>query len=135
MATVYGVNKTKFDGGDVLDPGTWNARVKVSFDEYEASSLAAGSTIVMMPVPKGAKILGGKLYFDALGASTTLAVGDGTTADKYLSATDTSTAGSAEFDKIDNLFKALSATENITLTLAGGAATGTIKLMVMYALE
>jgi hypothetical protein len=89
----------------------------------------------MMPVPKGAKILGGKLYFDALGVSTTLAVGDGTTADKYLSATDTSTAGSAEFDKIDNLFKALSATENITLTLAGGAATGTIKLMVMYVLE
>jgi len=133
MATVYGVNKTKFDAGTVLDPGCWNARVKASWDTYEASSLADGSKIEMCVVPKGARILGGWLVFDALGTSTTLAVGDGTTADKYLAATDTSSAGSATFFPVDG--DKLSDDVTMTLTLAGAAATGSIKLVVLYVID
>ena len=50
-------------------------RVRVAYGVYEASSLASGDVINMFRLPQGARIIEGSLSHDALGSSTTLAVG------------------------------------------------------------
>lgn len=140
MADVKGKNRTIIEERKYLDPGTWNARVKVSFDEYEAAGLEAASTITMMTIPKGAKIVGGKVYFDALGTGTAIDVGIAGTSRfpgdpyKYLNGEVTESPGSADIGDVDTLFKTLEDDETLIVTTTG-ATTGTIKLMVMYVLE
>lgn len=132
MSTNYGVHRTLEAAGTMLDPGEWGARVKVSYDYYEASAVTADSTISMCKVPKGARIIGGTVMFDSLGTGVTLAVGDGDDADEYMTATSAASAGSADFGIIDNLGEALTADEYMILTVGTAAATGTIKMWVWY---
>jgi len=134
MADVKGKNRTIIEERKYLDPGTWNARAKVSFDEYEAAGLEAASTITMMTIPKGAKIVGGKVYFDALGTGTAIDVGIAGDPYKYLNGEVTESPGSADIGDVDTLFKTLEDDETLIVTTTG-ATTGTIKLMVMYVLE
>jgi len=142
MATAYGANKTKAltpTGANILEPGQLGGKVRVMTDTYEASSLAAGSTIYMgNTLPVGARILNVILAFDALG-SATISVGDSTTTDRYIAATDVSSAGMvdmAEGSKIDGLlYEITSTTRDIILTTASAAITGTVHLIVFYTAE
>ena len=43
MGTYYGVHRTLEKAGTMLDPGEWGARVKCSYDSYEAKAVTAGS--------------------------------------------------------------------------------------------
>ena len=89
MATVYSVQKTKWDQNDPkenIKPNEMGGRIRVAYALYEASSLASGDVIEMFNLPNGARILSGELVHDAMGSSTTLSVGhaaykdsDGTT--------------------------------------------------------
>lgn len=133
MAEFKGVNYTLFAAGTILDPGNWGSRVQMMYDTYEASSLGTGSTIKMGVLPAGARILPQSMVMtDALGTGVTLAVGDGTTATKFMAATSFASAGSVGFTAIDNLGVRLAADTNIVITTGGGAATGTIKLFLLY---
>ena len=107
----------------------------------------------MFALPQGARILGGYLFNDALGSSTTLAVGHAAytdssgssvaaDADEYLAATSTSSAARTDVaatlalsantavdisqSVIDNEFV-------VTATMGGAAGTGTIELVMFYA--
>jgi|TARA_Y100000033_G_scaffold40007_1_gene39806 hypothetical protein len=124
-------------------------RVRVAFAEYEAS--AEQSTIHMFSLPNGARILGGRLAHDALGSSTTLAVGhneyidsSGSTvaadADEFKAAASSASAGAA------NVASTIALGENsvvnadkdgipVSVTLAGANGTGTIQLHMTYVVD
>lgn len=140
MATVYGVQNTlakRTTPPDMIAPNTWNGKVRCSIDVYEANALEAGSTIHTVIIPKGAKILPGScIYGDDLSADVTLAVGIVGSTGKYLAATVFTTAGQkSEFNLMDVLGVELTAEEEILITTAVSAATGTIKIFVFYVVE
>ena len=124
-------------------------RVRVAFAEYEAS--AEQSTIHMFSLPNGARILSGRLAHDALGSSTTLAVGhneyidsSGSTvaadADEFKAAASSASAGAV------NVANTIALGENsvvnadkdgipVSVTLAGANGTGTIQLHMTYVVD
>jgi len=141
MSEVKGVNYTKAEIGTsdyTLARGVFG-RLKQISDTYEASALADGSTIeVGKDLLDGDKIVDVILDFDALGGSTTLAVGDSDDADRYITAEDTSSAGQETLDKIDGRGYVIGTADGdntILITLAGAAATGTIKITVIYSTD
>ena len=158
MATVYSdvrTDLTQDDPKEFVQANQLGGSVRVARAVYEASSLASGDVIEMFSLPQGARILGGYLYNDALGSSTTVAVGHAAytngsgssvaaDADEYLAATSTSSAArtdvaatlalsantEVDLDQsvIDNEFV-------VTATMGGAAGTGTIELMMMYVVD
>jgi hypothetical protein len=133
MTVANGVNYTLYEAGTILDPGVWHGRVQVVYDTYEASAASAGSEFTVGVIPAGARILPiSSVMTDAAGTAATIAVGDGTTADKFMAAANVSAAGNHNFDAIDELGEDLDAATTIVLTTAAQAFTGTIKVWVYY---
>ena len=138
MSAVSGVNYTKVASGtpaNGLVRSACGEKLRVMQDTYEASSLADGSTITMgKNLKAGDRIVGGYLYFDALG-SATISVGDASSATRYLAATSVSSAGSAALSAIDGNDYVIGTNTSdtlITLTTGSASTTGTIKLVVYY---
>jgi len=154
MATVYSVQKTKWDQNvpsEKIDTNELAGRVRIAFAEYEASSLASGDVIQMFNLPNGARIVSGRLAHDALNSSTTLSVGyaahtssAGATvalsAAAYKAAASSASAGAA------NVANTIALGENsvvdankdglpVSVTLGGAAADGTIQLTMMYVVD
>ena len=146
MATVKGVNRTILDATDwdhTLKPGKMGGHVSCLVDTYEASALPSADAIEMGgDLPVGAQVLGGILYYDALGASVTLKGGDVETTGRYLAATAASTAGAsllnvadgAEFE-VTEVPTATTPHSQVLITIGGASATGTIKLVLFYTFE
>ncbi len=143
MSAVKGVNKTLADSQETaarIPKGQQDGRVKVMYDTYEASALEIGSTIKMgAKLPLGATILEVILDTDNLQNNTTLAVGDAESAARYISATDHGAAALiTRLDTIAGRGYVIDETtpsttdRQIVITTAAGAATGTIKLIVLY---
>ena len=86
MASVKGVNYTNITADPIVnvDSEQLGGKLRVSYDTYEASSLASGSDITIGRVPAGATIMDVILKCDALGGSSTLKVGDSGDDDRYL---------------------------------------------------
>jgi len=145
MATVYGVNKTKLRDGsasNILDSGLNRAQVNSIFDYYEAAALAANTMIeVGGKIPYGAKILDIQVSADALvGTSCTLAVGDASDPDRYItaysaiSATAKSLIINGVVDSIGYSVGTATADDQIFVTTAGSSITGTIAVVITYAI-
>jgi hypothetical protein len=121
MATAYSVEQTN---ARALAAGTGyslnNAstphvgRQQVKSASYISTALTAGSTIEMLDLPKGARLLSGYLVTGALGASVTLSVGT----DVALVQEDLSTALTAA-----GAANLLAATSHATATVTPFAAT------------
>ena len=154
MATVYSVQKTKWDQNvpsEKIDTTELAGRVRVAFAEYEASSLASGDVVQMFNLPNGARIVSGRLAHDALGSSTTLSVGyaahnnaAGTAVS--LSAAAYKAAGSSASATAANVANTIALGENsivdankdglpVSVTLGGASADGTIQLTMMYVVD
>jgi hypothetical protein len=154
MATVYSVQKTKWSQNvpsENIKTNEQSGKVRIAFAEYEASSLQIADVIQFFNLPNGARIIDGYLANDALGASTTLSIGNaayvnaaGTavaaSATSYLAAT--STVSEARTDAFAVISKGSGSVVDankdglpITATLAGGAASGTIYLTVRYVVD
>jgi hypothetical protein len=131
-----------------------HGRVRISYDEYEASSVAVGSQIAMGWVPAGATLLSARLKFDALGAGTTLCVGDQFDCDRFIATVVTVNAGDVGGCGVDLIIGAVNLTSTlglhgtgmgyefqcdtdilVTVPYAGGAITGTVKLQVFYSTD
>ena len=158
MATVYSdvrTDITQDDPSEFVKANQLSGRLRVARGSYEAASLSANDVIEMFSLPNGARILEGTLCHDALGASTTLAVGH---------AAYTNSAGTAVAADPDE-FKAAAASTSaqcvavaatlalgngaevdldgedadneyvVTVTLAGAAGTGTIELTMYYVVD
>jgi len=71
MATVYSnvrTDLTQDDPKDFVKANQLGGSIRVAHATYEAASLSAGDIIEMFALPQGARIIGGYLYNDALGA-------------------------------------------------------------------
>lgn len=138
MAAVLGVNATLLAstiGANTVDAGYNKAHLKVMYDSYTAAALAAGSTITVCDkLPVGAVIVNVRLINAALGASSTISVGDASSAARYIPATSTAAAAVTNSSAIAGIgYKVTGTTDNqIVLTTAGAAITGLINVVVEY---
>ena len=139
MSNVQGVNTTKVNAGtskdNWVDQGLIKSGLKVMSDVYEAAALAIGQTIGLANLPDGAVVHDIKLAFDALGAGSTLSIGDSTDAARYISAQSTVAAGALELDTVDGAAYAIGTNAGdgeIIATVGGGAITGTVKVLIAY---
>ena len=154
MATVYSVQKTKWDQNvpsEKIDTTELAGRVRVAFAEYEASSLASGDVVQMFNLPNGARIISGRLAHDALNSSTTLSVGyaahtNAAGTSVSLSAAAYKAAGSSASATAANVANTIALGENsivdankdglpVSVTLGGASADGTIQLTMMYVVD
>ena len=154
MATVYSVQKTKWDQNvpsQKIDTTELAGRVRVAFAEYEAASLAINDVVEMFNLPNGARIVSGRLAHDALNSSTQLSVGyaahtssAGSTvaldADAYKAAASSASASAV------NVANTIALGENsivdankdglpVSITLTGANASGTIQLTMFYVVD
>jgi hypothetical protein len=140
MASVKGVNITNLDAVPAVAAPVdqTGGRLRVWYDTYEASSLAAGSDITIARVPEGANIFDVVIHHDALGTSVTLKVGDSSDDNRYITATAAATAGNISMSDDGAItgfgFENTSET-NIVITTAGAAATGTIMCAIFYTVD
>jgi len=151
MATVYSAQKTQWNQNNPTERIKTNelaGRVRIAYATYEASSLASGDVIEMFNLPNGARIVGGSLAHDALGASTTLSVGYAAHTDSsdaavsasaaaFKAAASSASAGLADVCATIALNYGLEVDANqdgmpVTVTLGGASATGTIVLTMQY---
>ena len=153
MGTVYSTQRTNSRATPVVmnKSNELGGRVRVAHGVYEASSLAADEVIEMFILPDGARILHGQLAHDALGSSTTLAVGhgayknaDGTDvaldADEFKAAAASTSAQKVDVAATLALGSGIEVDADddgypVTVTLAGEAATGTIELTMYYVVD
>ena len=154
MATVYSVQKPKWNQNvpsEKIKPNETGGRVRIGYALYEASSLASGDVIEMFNLPSGARILEGTLTHDAMGSSTTLAVGhgayknaDGTDvaldADEFFAAaasTSITTVAVAATSALgrNTVIDADGDGYPVTVTMGGAAGTGTVELQMLYVVD
>ena len=134
MATVYGTNA----GLRVNTPSTLvekvdDGEVYCFRDTYELAALPSADVIVVGYLPVGAKVVDVVFANDALGASTTIVIGDSVDPNRYVTSQDTSTAGVARLNAITGMdYTILAATREIWATLGGGTGTGTISVNISY---
>tara|TARA_R110000851_G_scaffold235523_4_gene388095 strand:+ start:6918 stop:7376 length:459 start_codon:yes stop_codon:yes gene_type:complete len=152
MATVYSVQKTKWDQNrprEMVGPTEHKGRVRISYALYEAA--AEQSDIHMFNLPNGARILDMELVHDALAASTTLSVGHAAytdsngdavalDVDEYKAAaasTSVTTVGAALTSALgkNSVVDADGTGIPITVSLAGANGTGTVELTCMWVLD
>jgi hypothetical protein len=154
MATVYSVQKTKWDQNvpsEKIDTTELAGRVRVAFAEYEAASLAINDVIQMFNLPNGARIVSGRLAHDALNSSTELSVGyaahtNSAGSTVALDADAYKAAGSSASATAANVANTIALGENsivdankdglpVSITLTGAVASGTIQLTMFYVVD
>lgn len=127
-----------------LNTNELHGRVRVGYFEFTTPTggVAVNDTVALTTLPKGARILGGVLAFEAMssaGGTSQVQLGDGTTADKYLGTTSVDAAGKSEFaDTVALGFgQELAAETTITATAVGEAWAAAKKLAgwVRYVLD
>ena len=104
MATRKSDQATKLDASprEQLATHEYGGRVRQAFFNFvvPAGNAAIGDTIELIDIEAGARILGGKIAFEAMSTgagAASVQLGDGTTADKYLGTTSVDAAGEADF--------------------------------------
>ena len=147
MSSVKGVNYTNITATPIVksDSEVAGGKVRVSYDSYEAASLASGSDITIGRVPANATIIDVVLKCDALGASSTLKVGDADDDDRYLAAVGTWNAAgqtqsmlggsTAANTAMTGLGYRTTAETDIIITTGGATISGSIHCWVMYTVE
>jgi len=147
MSSVKAVNITNLDATPIVktDSETNGGKIRVSYDNYEASSLASGSDITIGRIPANATIMDVVLKCDALGGSSTLKVGDSGDDDRYLAAVGTWNAAgqtqsmlggsTAANTAMTGLGYRTTASTDIIITTGGATISGSIHCWVMYTVE
>ena len=133
------VNTDTYDaqvkGKMALSQGVAFAPVKVVSGSYTAASTASGTVINLCELPKGAVIHDVVVDTAALGASTTVKVGDGADDDRFVAASSTSSAATLRGGVAAKGYRiGTNANDNLlTATIGGAAATGKIAFTVLFA--
>ena len=140
MADYKGVNYTKSEtptAPNIMDGREMDAVVKMHTETYEASAVAQNKTMALFKdLTDGLNVVGGIVYFDALGSNSSISIGDSNDADRYLTTTTTTSAGSAIFNAVNGINYKLGTNDGdntMLLTAVGsGALSGTIKVVLFY---
>ena len=140
MADYKGVNYTKSEIATppyMLDGKDMDAILKVHTEIFEASAVAQNKTIALFKdLPDGLNVVGGTVYFDALGANSKISIGDSDDADRYLTETTTTSAGTASFNAVNGIGYKIGTNDGdntmLLKAIGSGALTGTIKVVLFY---
>ncbi len=139
MATLKADNRTKADSpssDNILSGGTLGGRVRVLTDTITLAAAAINDIIeIGQDLKAGAIILGIDLQWAALGAATTLDVGDGDDDARYIAAEATNAAGRQNQILLAGLHYKVGTNDGddgIILTLEGGVGTGQVNVTVYY---
>ena len=147
MASVKGVNYTNITATPIVksDSEVAGGKIRVSYDNYEASSLASGSDITIGRVPANATIMDVILKCDALGGSSTLIVGDAGDDNRYLAAVGTWNAAGQTQSMLGGSIAAntamtglgyrTTAETDIIITTGGATISNSIHCWVYYTVE
>ena len=110
---------------------------RVLLGSWTLSSDAVGTELVIGTVPNGSYILDIKVVHAALGGSVTLQVGDDDDDDRYITAASASSAGTMDIAKESIGYYINPATfsndKDISIKIAGAAATGDVTAYVLWA--
>lgn len=102
---------------------------------YEAAAVAQNEVIQMVNVKDGWTVVDVLLDYDALGANSSLSVGDGGAAARFITTTTTTSAGVARLNSAADVgrFYKYTADDTIDVTVVGsGAITGTVRVTVLF---
>jgi len=145
MTTYKGAVKTIADSNStdhtVASGKGEGALVHVQFDSYEAATLVQGSLIeIGSKLPLGAYVFETKIAYDALGASTSICLGDAEDDDRYITNTVTTSAGVTRGNTVDGFGYYVDETDTtntdrqiLAKVVDSGSMTGTIKAMALWA--
>lgn len=106
---------------------------------YEAAAPGIGAIVKMVRCQKGEVILGGEVWWDAMGSSTVITVGDSADTDRYMTncpvatakaAMGTQTGNTGVFNAIDGINYELTAETDINIYFNDQSPTGTLVLVV-----
>lgn len=95
MADLYADNFTKTTERPpaMIDGGDYGGAVRVVYDQYTTlGTEAVADRLFIGKLPPGYRVIGGRLSTEALGAGTTLTLGDADDADRLVTATATTSA-------------------------------------------
>ena len=120
----YAVPNTNPDGNLITVTSTYTA----------SAALSAGDVIQMLKIPQNCTVVDGYITYDALQSTTTVSVGDNSSATQYVSAQDASVAGLTRFTGVPNEYSA-DDTLIVTLGTAGMDASDSITLTVSYIMD
>jgi hypothetical protein len=142
MATVYGVNYTKYLTGpteaNIQKRGEVSGPLHFMRDEYECSTTAATTVIYMgHKLQAGDRIQGFMFFADDCGTSCTVDIGTSYNDDEFASAINIESAAvsgntACLVDGADYEVGTSTGDDIITITVNTASATGTLKLIVFY---
>jgi hypothetical protein len=139
MATQNGTNYAKSASpsqSNRNDPGTVGGRLRSLTDNFTFAGELAGEVInIGKDLVDGAIIHKVIINNAALGGSVTLSVGDSDTANRYIDAYDANGSTSIDATLIGGVHYAIGTNDGdntIIVTTAGAAATGEIKVTIIY---
>lgn len=145
IQTMEGTNYGKATGAtnDLVSAGYTQGRRRIIYDYVEIVSASATSTVKFgPPLQPGWMILPSSyLVHDALGAGVNVTLGDddSTTAvdaDRYLESTSAAAAGVIQLNDsaacINKMPYVIQAKCNLTMTIAGATANGTVRAYIEY---
>jgi hypothetical protein len=147
MPTAYkSVQQTKIDATprEMLRPNEMGGRVRVAFWEFTvpAATLVINDTVDLVTLPKGARILGGKIVCEAMstaGGTASADIGIIGTAAKYGDNIDVDAAGADDFAHTIALYfgELLTVETKIVLTAVAEAWAAAAKCygFVLYAVD
>lgn len=93
MADFKGVNSTLYaTKGALLQHGVWDGAVRVHHDSYTTVGEAVNDRIFIGQLPPMGIFLFAQISVEALGAGTTLSLGDAGSATRFMAATSTAAA-------------------------------------------
>lgn len=106
------VDSRDYGGNDLLIKLNWTVAADVN-----------GDRIFMAELPANCQVVDGVIAWDALGAATTMAIGDQTNGARYLAATAVTTAGRTSFPtpRAGMNFRPATAAERVLCVTWGGA--------------
>ncbi len=138
MAIVKSVEYTKETANPVQlnKVNQWGGNLQFKYATYNAVALSANDMIEMISMKEGERVAWVKLTHDALGASVTLDVGDGSDVDRFIDGADGNTISvirdGVSGGAIGQFGHEYTTDDTIDVKVLGAAATGTIKLAVGY---
>lgn len=99
----------------------------------EAAAVAQNAVIASVPVSKGDVVLDVVVHYDALGASTSVVVGDGNDTDRFITNTATTSAGITRLNSVADVGPAFIYPADDTIDAVqnnSGTATGSFTMIV-----
>lgn len=135
MTAYFGVQETVIQAGNNPPVNFVGGRVRVFNEQFVYATQASGSTITVATIPAGAVILGFELFTDTSTGSATLALGDGTTSNKFVAASAYTTVDVPQvLGKTAPTLAALTAQTNVVITTAAASlpASGNLVVQTYY---